>query len=170
MVCSTLLRLKISCRNVPLNVTCHKRPKSSIPARVSTGKGDLWRKEIDLYTDGLVSDCGISNALARNTLMGDFFKFSSFTTFYVITIPMYWEIPEDEPSNHGAWNRNQIQHLLCFILFGRLLNESTILFLTRITRTTRTPAFWDTPRPMITHTRDSYQIQSQNKTKSKLQI
>ena len=36
---------------------------------------------------------------------------------------------------------------------------------------TRTPAFWDTPRgPMITHTSDSHQIPSQNKTKSKLQI
>ena len=42
-----------------------------------------------------------------------------------------------------------------------------------ITRTTETPAFWDTPRrPMITHshTSDSHQIPSQNKTKSKLQI
>ena len=38
------------------------------------------------------------------------------------------------------------------------------------TRTTRTPAFWDTPRrPMITHTSDSHQIPSQNNTKSKLQ-
>ena len=38
------------------------------------------------------------------------------------------------------------------------------------TRTTRTPAFWDTPRrPMITHTSDSHQIQSENKT-SKLHI
>ena len=35
----------------------------------------------------------------------------------------------------------------------------------------RTPAFWDTPHcPMITHTRDSHLIPSQNKTKSKLQI
>ena len=33
------------------------------------------------------------------------------------------------------------------------------------------PAFWDTPRRlMITHTRDSHKIPSQNKTKSKLQI
>ena len=40
-----------------------------------------------------------------------------------------------------------------------------------LTRTTRTPAFWDTPRrPMITHTSDSHQIPSQNNTKSKLQI
>ena len=40
-----------------------------------------------------------------------------------------------------------------------------------VTRTTRTPLFWDTPhRPMITHTSDSHQIPSQNKTKSKLQI
>ena len=39
------------------------------------------------------------------------------------------------------------------------------------TRTTRTPAFWDTPRhPMITHTSDSHQIPSQNNTKSKSQI
>ena len=39
-----------------------------------------------------------------------------------------------------------------------------------ITRTTRTPAFRDTPRClMITHTSDSHQIPSQNKTKSKLQ-
>ena len=38
-------------------------------------------------------------------------------------------------------------------------------------RTTRTPLFWDTRRwPMITHTRDSHEIPSQNKTKSKLQI
>ena len=37
------------------------------------------------------------------------------------------------------------------------------------TRTTTTPAFWDTPhRPMITHTSGSHQIPSQNKTKSKL--
>ena len=39
-----------------------------------------------------------------------------------------------------------------------------------ITRTTRTPAFWDNPhRLMITHTSGSHQIPSQNKTKSKLQ-
>ena len=45
------------------------------------------------------------------------------------------------------------------------------LVITRSTRTTRTLAFWDTPhRPMITHTSDSHQIPSQNKTKSKLQI
>ena len=32
------------------------------------------------------------------------------------------------------------------------------------TRTTRTPAFWDTPRcPMITHTSDSHQFPCQNK-------
>ena len=42
-------------------------------------------------------------------------------------------------------------------------------FMSELTRTTRTPAFWDTPRrPMITHTSDSHHIQ--NKTKSKLQI
>ena len=36
---------------------------------------------------------------------------------------------------------------------------------------TRTPSFWDTPRhPMITHTSDSHQIPSQNKTKLKLQF
>ena len=40
-----------------------------------------------------------------------------------------------------------------------------------LTRTTRTPAFWDTPRcPMITQTSDSHQIPSENKTKLKLQI
>ena len=39
------------------------------------------------------------------------------------------------------------------------------------TRTTRMPAFWDTPRhPMITHPSDSRQTPIQNKTKSKLQI
>ena len=39
------------------------------------------------------------------------------------------------------------------------------------TRTSRMPAFWDTPRrPMITHTSDSHQIPSQKKTKSKLWI
>ena len=43
--------------------------------------------------------------------------------------------------------------------------------LTRRLSRTRTPAFWDTHRrPMITHTRDSHPIPSQNKTKSKLQI
>ena len=37
------------------------------------------------------------------------------------------------------------------------------------TRTTRTPAFWDTHRhPMITHNSDSHQIPIQNKTKSTL--
>ena len=42
---------------------------------------------------------------------------------------------------------------------------------TGVTRTTRTPAFWDTPcHPMITHTSDSHQIPNQKKTKSKLQI
>ena len=35
------------------------------------------------------------------------------------------------------------------------------------TRTIKTPAFWDTPRrSMITHTGDSHQVPSQNKTKS----
>ena len=38
------------------------------------------------------------------------------------------------------------------------------------TRTTRTPTFWDTPRPTIIHASDSRQTPSQNKTKSKLQI
>ena len=39
------------------------------------------------------------------------------------------------------------------------------------TKTTRMPAFWDTPcHPMIIHTSDSHQIPSQKKTKSKLQI
>ena len=39
------------------------------------------------------------------------------------------------------------------------------------TRTTRTSAFWDTPRrSMITNTRDSHQIPSQNKTKSNFEI
>ena len=39
------------------------------------------------------------------------------------------------------------------------------------TRTTRMPTFWDTPcLPMITHTSDSHQIPSENKTKSKLHI
>ena len=47
------------------------------------------------------------------------------------------------------------------------MHESCLI----VTRTTRTPAFWDTPsRPMITHTSDSHQIASQKKTKSKLQI
>ena len=40
------------------------------------------------------------------------------------------------------------------------------------TRTTRTPAFWDTPAApwLPTHTRDSHHIPSQKKTKSNLQI
>ena len=39
------------------------------------------------------------------------------------------------------------------------------------TRTTRMSVFWEYLQPpMITHTIDSYQIPSQNKTKSKLQI
>ena len=41
-------------------------------------------------------------------------------------------------------------------------------FILAITRTTRTPAFWDIPRcAVITHTSDSHQIPSQNKTKIK---
>ena len=43
--------------------------------------------------------------------------------------------------------------------------------LTNITRTTRMPAFWDTPRgPMFIHTSDSHHLPSQKKTKSMLQI
>ena len=41
----------------------------------------------------------------------------------------------------------------------------------KLTRTTRTPAFWGyPPLLMITHTIESYWIPSQKKTKSKLQI
>ena len=40
-----------------------------------------------------------------------------------------------------------------------------------VTRTTRMPVFWYNPsRPMITHTSNSHQIRSQNKTTYKLQI
>ena len=50
-------------------------------------------------------------------------------------------------------------------------HDSSTAVVAGATRTTRTPAFWDTPcRPMITHTSDSMQIPSQNKAKSKLQI
>ena len=50
-------------------------------------------------------------------------------------------------------------------------NSSSHVTTLSTTRTTRMPAFWDTPhRPMITHTIGSHQIPSQNKTKSKLQI
>ena len=60
-----------------------------------------------------------------------------------------------------TWWRYPQKYLLCRSIFSN----------SEITRATRTPAFWDTPRcPMITYTSDSHQIPSQNKTKSKLYI
>ena len=58
-------------------------------------------------------------------------------------------------------------HLIWFVCI-KLKGNIVLLWLEQ-TRTTRTPAFWDTSRrPMITHTSDSHQIPSQNNTKSKL--
>ena len=49
--------------------------------------------------------------------------------------------------------------------------NKSLLFTGNKTRTTRMPAFWDTRHHhRITHTSDSHQIPSQNKTKSKLQL
>ena len=56
-------------------------------------------------------------------------------------------------------------------VFWSKFHWSLFLRVQLTTRTIRMPAFWDTPRcPMITHTSDSHQIPSQNKTNSKLQI
>ena len=64
-------------------------------------------------------------------------------------------------------NKNRIKKQKYRIALSRLHASSH----TVETRTTRTPAFWEyLHRPMTTHIIDSYQIPSQNKTKSKLQI
>ena len=68
-----------------------------------------------------------------------------------------------------------VQGLLSFTVpdAARLLYAHRMNHSPAITRTITTPAcvLRDTPhRPMITHTSDSHQIPSQNKTKSKLQI
>ena len=56
-------------------------------------------------------------------------------------------------------------------LADMVLNAGFLVWELLWTRTTRTPAFWDTPsRPMITHTSDSHQIPNQEKTKLMLQI
>ena len=59
---------------------------------------------------------------------------------------------------------------LCYILVPVCIKHANV-FKLDATRTTRMPAFWEYPHwPMIIHTIDSYQIPSQNKTKSKLPI
>ena len=82
--------------------------------------------------------------------------------------------------NENVWISTDI--LLKFIPKGLIDNTAALVQimawrrsgampLSESTRTTRMPAFWDTPhRPMITHTSGSHQIPSQNKPKSKLQI
>ena len=74
--------------------------------------------------------------------------------------------------NTGNWSSSTTRQIVS-ILFIHWNQITTLMMVTKIitTRTNRTPAFWDTPhRPMITHTSDSNQIPSQNKTKSKLHI
>ena len=73
-----------------------------------------------------------------------------------------------------CWDVDGILMLLALISLEMLrvltwtVSTGTGACITEKTRTTRTPAFWDTPRcPMITHTSDSHQIPSgeQNKVK-----
>ena len=52
----------------------------------------------------------------------------------------------------------------CFIFWSQKKCQ-TILILLELEQLERLHSFWDTPRrPMITHTNDSHQIPSQNKT------
>ena len=65
--------------------------------------------------------------------------------------------------NQATVNRSNTSHVWCCPII-----MCNVIW---ITRTTRTPAFWDIPhRPMITYNSDSHQIPSQKKTNSKLQV
>ena len=67
--------------------------------------------------------------------------------------------------NTGIWSSSTTRQIIS-TLFIHWNQITTLMMVTKIitTRTTRTPAFWDTPhRPMITHTSGSHQIPSQNK-------
>ena len=77
--------------------------------------------------------------------------------------------------NRGMWCKRQknassfMKHVIVILL--ACCQYVWLVIKLYWTRTTRTPAFWDTPRrPMNTSTSDSHQIPTQNKTKSKLQI
>ena len=71
----------------------------------------------------------------------------------------------------NPWNLTMQSEDTSLIIYIHVIWYIFIPWKLEVTWVTRTPAFWDTPGcPMITHTRDSYQIQSENKTKSKLQI
>ena len=68
---------------------------------------------------------------------------------------------------HEKWNIQPIFIIWVLCVEFQIRNQIT----KNQTRTTRMPAFWDTPRrPMITHTSDSHQIPSQNKTKSSYKL
>ena len=77
-----------------------------------------------------------------------------------------------------AWCRHATNHCLSqcctrsMSTYGVTRSQWVKIYIKQIiNRTTRTPAFWDTPRGlMITHTSDSHKIPGQKKTKSKLQI
>ena len=75
--------------------------------------------------------------------------------------------------NTGNWSTSTTRQIVSILFIHWNQITTLMMMVTKIitTRTNRTPAFWDTPhRPMITHTSDSHQIPSQNKTKSKLHI
>ena len=78
---------------------------------------------------------------------------------------IYWH---NQGQKYRNWTINNIPALGQIMDWHQASGDKP---LSEPTRTTRTPAFWDTPRrPMITHTSDSHQIPSQNNTKSKLQV
>ena len=78
--------------------------------------------------------------------------------------------------SHENASENIVCEMAAIFSMGRWVNDINIgachpAVITETTRTTWTPAFWDTPRrPMIIHTSGSHQIPCHKKTKSKLQI
>ena len=146
------------------------------------------------YIDGLVQDCSNSIANALELLQSCTkpsicpfnwnLKASSFTwgrqrlSVFVLTL-----LAKQTNITHSLLSKISLSYIPLNVIDNWQITQSSetivqmITFLFPrlpypvITRSTKMPAFWDTPHhPMITHTSDSHQIPSQNKTKSKLQI
>ena len=121
----------------------------------------LWH-----HIDGLAQDCSNSIAKALELLQS-------------CTKPSIWchwswsSLPQVMACCLMTLSHYQNQ---CWLFYWVFTQKYFVKFVSKprpcsvITRTTKTPAFWDTPRcPMITHTGDSHQIPSQNKTKLQIQ-
>ena len=102
---------------------------------------------------------------------------------YLLHLYALWCVYEDRPGLPISVACVYVSHfplMLHKLAYGPLPNPAKTTWhiimaafrpATYRTRTTRTPAFWDTPRrPMITHTSDSHQMPSQNNAKWKLQF